>query len=149
MPTTERLHAWAADLGAVPFRARGRMRDGLDCFGLILLCYHDLFGVELESYTDRYASTDRPAWAGLGALIAAERDRDWRPILGGAERPADAVLLRMHNLPVHVGLVLGRGDFLHTTEDLGICKESYRAMNWRHRVLGFYRHPLVEAAAWA
>jgi cell wall-associated NlpC family hydrolase len=140
------LEAWAAERIGAPFVVKGRTRAGYDCAGLLLDAYREVYGIELPTFTNRYEDLrDRAA---IAAVINEQRDQ-WRPVIAGQERPGDAILLRIFGLPIHVGLVIARGQFLHAIEGLGVCLEDYRLIQWRRRVLGFYRPVALEAAAWA
>lgn len=140
------LESWAAERVGTPFVEKGRTREGYDCAGLMLAAYREVFGLELPPWTDRYRDLlDRD---GIAALVNEQREA-WRPILAGHERPGDTILLRIFGMPIHVGLVIAPGLFLHATESLGVCVEDYRSIMWRRRVLGFYRPQALEAMAWA
>lgn len=138
------LHEWAAGIVGTPFRDKGRTRAGLDCAGLLVLGYAEVFGLALPPFTERYADVkDQDA---IAAAINEQRGR-WTPVEAGQEHPGDAILLRVHGLPIHVGLVIEPGRFLHAAEGLGVCVEDYRNVTWRRRVLGFYRPIGLEVPA--
>lgn len=122
-------------LVGIPWRDRGRDRDGCDCWGLVRLAYADGLGVDLPSYADDYADTnDRAA---LNALFAGER-APWRTVTAGADRPFDLVLMRER--PWHVGLVVRRGLMLHMPEGQSSVVEPYTTGRHARRVEGIYRH---------
>lgn len=124
------------ELVGIPYRDKGRGRDGCDCWGLLRLAFAELRGVELPSYSEDYeTAADRRA---LAALIAGELD-PWRAVAPGLEDPFDAVLVREGRFPRHVGLVTERGRMLHVEPDRSSVVESYRAGAIAPRVVGFYR----------
>ena len=102
------LESWAAERVGTPFVEKGRTRAGYDCAGFLLAAYREVFGLELPTFTERYAGIqDRQ---GIARAIDEQRDL-WRGVPAGHERPGDAILLRVYGLPIHVGLVLGRRRF--------------------------------------
>lgn len=140
------LESWAAERVGTPFVEKGRTRAGYDCAGFLLAAYREVFGLELPTFTERYAGIqDRQ---GIARAIDEQRDL-WRGVPAGHERPGDAILLRVYGLPIHVGLVLGRRRFAHVMEGLGVSVEEYGSIRWSKRVLGFYRPTALETQAWA
>ncbi|MBB6011869.1 cell wall-associated NlpC family hydrolase [Aquamicrobium lusatiense] len=119
----------------LPWRDRGRMRNGCDCWGLLRLVYAGELGIGLPDHSNGYADTsDRPAVAGLIEAGLA----DWMPVAAGRERPLDAILIRQ--APWHVGIVVRRGLMLHMPENQSSCIEPYDTGRWSRRVEGIYRH---------
>jgi cell wall-associated NlpC family hydrolase len=119
----------------IPFRERGRDREGCDCWGLVRLVLAERFGVLLPSF-DGYGSVrDRER---IRALI--EDDLPAWTEVGGRERAGDVVLLRVGGRPLHVGLVISPGTMLHIEAGIDACLERYDRLPWCRRVLGVYRH---------
>lgn len=130
------LPAWAADYIGLPFREKGRDRDGVDCWGLVRLVLAEQFGLKVPSYSEDYDEA-RPGPA-LADLIEREA-RAWVKVLGGSERAGDVVVLRVNGRPFHVGMVLARPWMMHVEAGLGAVRERYDGRAWGRRVLGFYR----------
>ena len=123
------------DFVGVPWRDRGRDRNGCDCWGLARLVYRERLGIDLPSYVDDYASTaDRSA---LDGLIRGERE-PWRPVTADAAELFDVVLLRER--PWHIGVVAGAGLMLHMPRGQTSTIEPYRTGRHRLRIDGLYRH---------
>jgi len=119
----------------LPWRDRGRTRDGCDCWGLARIVYRELLDIDLPSYVDCYASTaDREA---LDGLISGERG-PWIEVTDEAARLYDLVLLRER--PWHIGIVAGAGLMLHMPLRQASCIEPYRTGRHRLRISGHYRH---------
>ncbi len=113
------------------------------CWDLVRRVLAERFGLSVPSYRDRYTSpTDADA---VAAVVRAER-QGWPEVRDGEEQAGDVVLLRLVGQPVHVGLVVAPGDMLHTLRGLGARLERYRTVAWRRRIVGFHRHPDLEAA---
>lgn len=122
----------------LPWRDKGRERDGLDCYGLVALVYAEQAGIVLPSYAEDYAtSEDREAVCDL----IEGRAEPWREVAERDVRPLDLVLLRHAGVERHIGLVVRRGYVLHIGLDLNVSRiESYRAGRLARRVSRFMRH---------
>lgn len=115
----------------------GRPYETRGCWELLRLVYSEQLGITLPSYAERgLDEDDRHA---LAALICAERVV-WQAVPAGAEQGGDAVLMRIAGEPMHIGVVVEPGRFLHVRRGHTACIESYRTPQWRQRVEGFYRH---------
>jgi len=131
------LPDWVNAYVGLPFRAHGRDRDGVDCWGLVRLVLADQFGRRLPSYADGYSSVEDAK--DIGRLIRGEMG-PWHPVAPGAERPGDVVLMRLMNQPMHVGVVVAAGWMLHIEDGIDACLEPYDGAKWRRRALGLYRY---------
>jgi len=126
---------WADEYVGIPWRWRGRDRDGVDCWGLVCLVFWERRSMRLPEYT--YHSV-----GGGGATIEAER-RHWRRItrpqvmdvamIDACRRQTDGSLI--HGV-WHLGINVGGGYILHTIEGLGVV--LMRAC--RLKIEGWYRH---------
>jgi len=128
---------WVADYVGLPFRAHGRDRGGVDCWGLVRLVLAERFGLALPSYVGGYAGVEDAE--DIGRLIRGEMG-PWREIPAGGERAGDVVLMRLMNQPMHIGVVVAPGWMLHIEEGIDACLDRYDGARWRRRVLGIYRH---------
>jgi cell wall-associated NlpC family hydrolase len=124
----------------IPYLDQGRTAAGLDCYGLVVLVYREIWGIELPSYAERYVTgADRRALAGL----VSDGLCDWREIGAGDEDAFDVCLMRDGREISHVGLVVGYGRVLHV-ERGGLSRiERYRNGMLGARVAGFYRYALA------
>lgn len=52
----------------------------------------------------------------------------------------DVVVFNIAGKPAHVGVCLGRGDFLHVEEGSKSCVERLSSPMWSRRIEGYYRH---------
>ena len=122
-------------LVGIPWLDRGRSRDGCDCWGLILIAFRELLGIEQPSFADDYQTTaDRDA---IVAILAGARE-PWVPVLPADARPMDVG--EMRERPWHVGLVVGRGQMLHMPAGKSSIVEPYTTGRHEPRVTGVYRH---------
>lgn len=121
----------------LPFKNRGRTKDGVDCWGLVRLIYQEQYAIELPSYDDEYASSHN---------ISETRDtikehvKEWIYIEPGEERSGDVIVMRLSGYPTHVGIVIKNGKMLHIVEGINAVVENYHSRLWMHRIVGFYRH---------
>lgn len=115
----------------LPFTPGGR-GPRYDCYGLLRLVYADRLGIALPEHTG-YTATLTPTTT---AMIQAGLV-DWTPVAD--PEPWDVVLILVDGEPNHIGLVIGGGHMLHTTNRTDACIESYQRPRWRARVEGFYR----------
>jgi cell wall-associated NlpC family hydrolase len=120
----------------IPYLDRGRSIVGCDCWGLVLLIFRELRGIDLPSYVDRYQTgADRAA---ISYLIKGELD-PWDQVADGTETSFDGVLIREGSFPRHIGVVVTPGLMLHVERGETSRIERYRSGNFAHRITGFYR----------
>lgn len=132
------MPAWVADYVGLPYRAKGRDRDGLDCWGLVRLVMLEVFRVELHSYTAAYATpTDMIE---VSAVLKGEiPESGWQPVVD-APRAGDGVVFRLLGQPWHVGLIVEPGRFLHIEEGAGSVVDRLDSPRWARRIHGIFRH---------
>lgn len=131
------LPEWVQGYVGLPYKSRGRDRDGLDCWGLFYLAGREALDLPLPDY-------EGPAWddavssAGIvkAAATFAKRFQRLKP---GEEQIGDGVLFFIGGLPIHIGMVIGRRRFLHIERNMTSTVARYDALEWRFRVEGFYR----------
>lgn len=131
------IPGWAAGYIGLPFKAHGRDRAGMDCWGLVRLVLAEQFAVFAPSFSANYESTEDAAT--LGALIT-DHARLCIKVPPGQEKCGDVIVLRMKGAPMHVGMVLGDNFMLHIERGVNSSMESYKNIRWRDRVYGFYEY---------
>lgn len=98
---------WSNNYIKVPFKERGRDRDGADCWGLVMLVYLEQLGVKLPSllfYEDTFD------FSTIRKLVSEQTaSDDWEEVERGQEKPFDVVVSRMVGYETHVGIVVKRG----------------------------------------
>lgn len=132
------LSGWTNAYVGTPYKDKGRTREnGVDCWGLVRLVYHDLLGVDLPSLGDGYSSaSDRCA---VARLVCGQKWA-WEMLDSGTERPLDLVLLRIGDAECHVGIVAERGLMLHVLRGRNAVVERYGGPSWRNRVASLWRY---------
>ena len=122
----------------VPFVEKGRDYSGLDCYGLVRLSYHEIFGVDLPDYRDQYEDTgnSRDSRLALSELIAMKK-RKWEPV--AKYQPMDVALFNLGGMPIHVGIMIDKKNFLHCEKKIGTVIESISSLAWNRRLNGVFR----------
>lgn len=118
----------------VPFLEKGRTMEGADCWGLVCLVYKNELGIDLKSYDDSYKDT-------LDVMTVNQTINNERENWQDTDKPKefDVIILNMRGLPMHVGIVTGKGKMIHCQRFLNTCHERYDTMRWSNRVVGFSR----------
>ena len=114
----------------IPYKHRGRTREGLDCWGLIKWIYkemgYDLWDIE-EEYDENWSFKGRD-------LFIENYHKEWEK----KDKPElfDVILfLSVKGIANHGGIMLSNGRFLHC------CKVGTivtRISEWRQKPEGFY-----------
>ena len=133
---------WTDDLLALPWKDKGRDRNGVDCWGLCRLAFAEKRHILLPSYHDSYATTIDGAV--IERTISAEMTGLVLPVAEGDALPWDFVLMREGPRAVHVGLVAEDGRMLHIERSSTSRVQRWGDPEFRLRIVGFYR--LVELA---
>lgn len=121
----------------VPFRADGRDRSGLDCWGLVYLVYRERLGVELPRYPGVFTDQSEATLRRIAALMDEERRRY---VEVSVPQEYDLVLMRKGELHGHVGLFVPRHDVLHIYAGVNSTRHSLNSIHWRNRIVGYFRH---------
>ncbi len=111
-PVEARLRAAANDWEGTPHRIGGLDHSGIDCSGLVVRIYADQFNQRLPRTTSALARTGRPAKR--HALL-----------------PGDLVLFHIPGRKQHVGIYLGREEFVHASTSRGVMISRLDEHYWR------------------
>lgn len=128
---------WAGQYVGLPWKDKGRDRDGVDCWGACYLVWREQYGRDVPSFTEVYATAEDAE--AIAAVVALELS-SWEPVDRAQVRDGDAVLLRIVGLPVHVGVMLDGDAFLHAVPGIGTVKSHLDSARWERRFLGCWRH---------
>jgi cell wall-associated NlpC family hydrolase len=121
----------------IPWRDKGRDRDGCDCWGLIVLVYRERRKIDLPHFHDDYVTAaDNRAITRL----LAHHSEPFEEITERDVQPLDVVMMLDGGKERHIGLVARRGFVLHVGMELGASRiESYRSIRLKNRVSRFLR----------
>jgi len=130
---------WTSLYVGVPWRDRGRDRDGLDCWGLVRLVYGERFGIALPDLGGSYgASEDAPSVSRVLGEEAAPAG-SWTRREGSPEEVGDVGVFRIRGLPAHVGIAVSDRKILHVVRGANSVVEEFDGPLWGPRVDGWFR----------
>jgi cell wall-associated NlpC family hydrolase len=133
------LPTWATSYIGVPFKANGRTLRGLDCYGVLVHVYREVFGITLNSYVADYETEAERAE--LASVLAGRLVHGpWSEVPRDTLRIGDGLLFRIAGEPCHVGLYLGDSRFLHVQPGIDTCSERLDGALWARRLVAAYRH---------
>ncbi|MBI3812028.1 MAG: C40 family peptidase [Nitrospirae bacterium] len=121
-PVQKEVIRTAHSLLGTPYKYGGTTPEGFDCSGFVNYVYRKAAGVALPRETHDLV-------------------RAGRPVLVAELRPADLVYFKIeHQKPLHVGIYLGEGKFIHSPSTRGkINIQRLDQEYWRDRYLGARR----------
>lgn len=125
----------------IPFRERGRSFAGCDCRGLALLILEEELGQHVPDPAELYGATDPRNGRELAGFVADQAGL-WTPC---DLAPFAVLSFAVAGLPVHVGVALGDGAFIHTRRGAGVAVAGLDDADpgearWGRRLLGAYRY---------
>lgn len=113
----------------IPFEYGGRTRKKLDCYGLVMLLYKDIHGIEIPDVISPTFLAD------IADLVSVEKLK-WEP----CELEVGAVIIfNVRGYGCHVGYYLGNDKMIHTWEGTGGVMIERISFSWKHRIMGVYR----------
>ena len=128
----------------LPWAPDGRTRSGVDCWGLIVLVYRELYGLELPEFAGALRGRELPELgaADIAAIRSAWREnaRAWIPVDVQNALEGDVIDKRVGWARPHVLLIVSRDHALHATPD-GVRAVPYRGRDWLRLSQKVYRHP--------
>lgn len=136
------MKSWVEQYLAIPFKERGRTREGVDCYGLVRLIYQERRGIELPSYDENYATvTDHKE---ITALLKGEVASNWGEIPISEATTYDGMIFRLAGQPTHFGMVLDPPWFIHAVKRPGQDQgksfvERWDSMWWQNRFIAAVR----------
>ncbi len=106
----EHYRQWAG----VPRKSGGMSPKGVDCSGLVYITYKEKFGIEL------------PRSSALQKTVGVE-------VAKAELRPGDLVFFRTQLINRHVGLYMGKGEFMHVSSKRGVMISRFTDHYWKGR----------------
>lgn len=143
--------AWACEYVGLPFKFKGRDRDGVDCYGLLRLVLMEKKGLALPLHPHKSwnpaASQTARARAAVNITRWIEQGlSDWLKVTGGRVRVFDGLRLLEGGAKMHMGLVVSPGWMLHAYDGSDAAIEPYggppdSGVEYNdNRIEGIYRH---------
>ena len=115
----------------VPFKTRGRDWSGWDWWGLIVVAYREVYGIEIATYTERYRSIKQKD---LIASVYNEGKKDgWYEVDEAQE--GDVVIVYMDGRDMHSGLAIDKNEMIHAENNINTVVEKIS----NYRLEGIYR----------
>jgi hypothetical protein len=118
------------DLIGIPYKPRGRNKDGMDCLGIAIevlrregITMPDVF------YPDTEIETNKRVMEGLESSIPNIK----------LDRPEKNCIIEffVHGEPSHIGVYLENDEFIHASRQFGVCID--KLWRWNKRIKGYYR----------
>ena len=137
------MNHWSTAYIGIPVAPLGSTRAGVDCWGLVMLVYREVFGIALEPHKTHLLAAHRGESLDLTDFVALTDPTD---------DPQDGDVLHMWamrevgRVPNHIGIAIeGPRRILHVQEGVGsvIMDISKRANRWRP--ITYYRRPNRDA----
>lgn len=134
---------WANEYVGIPYKARGRTRDGVDCWGLYRLVMLEKTGIVLPSF-DTIDNEDLPLV--MNTMAEQSVGETWIPVARENAKNFDCVLMRavfsegglFLGGNIHIGCFVWPSYVLHVEKRHDVVLEALPALN--HRIKGIYRH---------
>ena len=104
---------WVNDYIGIPYLWGGRSRQGLDCYGLVVLVYREQYGIELPDWVGSQMDLRSRAKAIEEAVCSGDFTVKDRPCEG------DFVVCYRSRYSHHIGLHFS-GGILHAVEGAGV-----------------------------
>jgi cell wall-associated NlpC family hydrolase len=119
-----------ADLVGIPYKIRGRDKNGMDCLGLAIEVLRR-GGITLKDvfYEDTETETNKRIMESMEASIPNTK-------LEGPEKNCIIEFI-VFGQPSHIGVYLGDGEFIHASRQFGVVVDKLH--RWQSKVKGYYR----------
>jgi len=106
-----RLNQQLANWRGVKYKLGGLSKSGVDCSGFVYLTYLSRFGIKLPRSTELQAA--------LGKKVARKN-----------LRVGDLIFFKTGIFQKHVGIYLGKGEFIHASTSIGVTKSRLDNVYW-------------------
>lgn len=116
-----------SDLLGIKFKVHGRTKeDGFDCYGLAIEVLKRN-GIILEDWFYNHIYDDKLVNEIVSSINLKEID---------TKKNNCIILFNVKNRPLHCGVYIGNGKFIHATENCGVRIEPLHL--WENRIKGYY-----------
>jgi len=125
---------WSNQYIGIPYKAGGRDRSGIDCWGLARLIYQEQYRINLPSFSTEYTENDTER---KEELLAQYRE-GWTQV--DQVKEGDLVLFRVLGSESHIGIALDSQSFIHARRRSNTCVDKFESPRWKNRIVGFFRY---------
>lgn len=125
---------WSNNYIGIPFKYKGRTKDGLDCWGLARLIYKNEYDISLPSLSTEYVENDIER---ISELIAQYKE-GWESVDKPSE--GDIVLLKIMGSISHIGVAISETHFIHARDGYDSAIESFESPYWKKRIVGYFKY---------
>jgi cell wall-associated NlpC family hydrolase len=113
----------------IPFAYGGRDHNNLDCYGLVMLLYKEVHGIELPDVVS-------PTFLEEIHKLVASESLKWTPC---ELEVGTVIIFNIRGYGSHVGYYIGDDKFIHTWEKTSGVTIERLSLSWQHRILGKYK----------
>lgn len=130
------LNKTYVDYLGLPFKHLGRDRKGVDCWGLVLLYYKEMFGIEIPDWEYE------PEWSKRGGNFFKDKNKGIgeRIVRPKVHDVALFFIDKNDRVPNHIGIIIDTiGKTMIQCGKIGVTMACYGSPVWNSRLEGFYR----------
>lgn len=114
----------------IPFEFGGRDYTSLDCYGLVMLLYKEIHGINIpDVISPTFISK-------IHDLVEVEKLK-WTP---SPVEEGSVLIFNIKGYGSHVSYVIGEDKMIHTWEATGGVTIERIGFAWKHRILGSYKY---------
>jgi len=124
----------------IPYRHLGRNKDGLDCYGLVVIIYKEKLGIQLPDVCEYKYGVEACEY--MEAFYTKEQyehvsdfHKLWEQVDLDKLEKYDVILFSVYDdvsAPTHSGVYLGRGKFIHVMHNLPVTISTLERMKGIH-----------------
>lgn len=138
------MREFTSKIIGTPFKDGGRNWGGLDCYGLVVLCFRECLDIDLPSYGETSA-LDLAKVAGIVAQDSMVEP--WVHVVG-EKKEFDVVVMHRRRDPIHIGIMATPTEIIHIEEKISAVMIPINHPTIRFRYPAFFRHrELISRAA--
>lgn len=117
---SQKLQAAYNEWVGTPYLLGGQSKSGIDCSAFTQIVLREYFGRQIPRHT-------------------RDQLQEGRGVRRNSEQPGDLIFFRTAGGVLHVGIAMGRGDFLHASVSSGVMISNTGEQYWSARYLGTRR----------
>lgn len=119
-----------SDYIGIPFKYGGRDKKELDCYGLVMLLYKEIHGIDVPDVISPKFLEE------IHDVVLVEKLK-WTP---APIEEGSVLIFNVNGYGSHVAYVIAPDLMIHTWELTGGVTIERISAYWRHRILGSYKY---------